>query len=821
MREHPQDFSELASRLTETAQASFERAGLIAHNSGSPFVGTEIVLLGVLAKNSSMGAKILAESGLTLDRVETTLELTASGVRFALIDHGVHADVVAMVRGAWELALEFGQSRIGTEHLIYSMLMQQNARATRLLEDMNVDLETLRGNLENVFDRQQSESEHDLKDSPNVSDGASLKSLQKFGTDLTKRAREGLLDPMIGRTKELQRVITILGRRNKNNPALIGEPGVGKTAIVEGLAQRIVDGDVPEFLKGKRVIQLDLASMVSGTKFRGQFEERLQKVLSVVKKHQEIILFIDELHLLVGAGSAEGSMDASNILKPALARGEVRVIGATTFEEYRKHIEKDAALSRRFQSVVVNEPSTKEAVEMVQGLAGRLGAHHQLTIDEVAIRTAVDLSERYVSERFLPDKAIDVLDEASALLRSETPLKTGKRQKLARSIKQLAGKIDAAVEAEDYERAAQFKTQMKQLEKQAEDLMDDDETLPLLTDDYLRRAVSAMSGVPVERVTSAEVKQLVNLEKRLAKFVLGQNEAISELARAIRRNKAGLSRRSGPLGSFIFLGPTGVGKTELARVVAREVFGSDKNLIKIDMSELSEKHTASRLIGAPAGYVGYDDGGKLTDRVRRQPYSVVLFDEIEKAHPDVLNLLLQLLEDGQLTDAKGRSVSFRNTIVILTSNVGGEQMVREAELGFSHTTSATQRLSEQAERNERAARQALEEFLRPELVGRFDNIIVFKPLTRAVAGKIFDNIVGELVTSVEKQGLKLVITPSVKRRIIDESFDERRGARAIRRAVQTKIGDPLSEVLLSGVPDKAILRVSVKNSKVVVDAENQ
>lgn len=821
MREHPQDFSELASRLTETAQASFERAGLIAHNSGSPFVGTEHVLLGVLAQNSSMGAKILAESGVTLDRVETTLELTASSVRFALIDHGVHADVIAMVRGAWELALEFGQSRIGTEHLIYSMLMQQNARATRLLEDMNVDLETLRGNLENVFDRQQSDSEHELKDSPNVSDGASLKSLQKFGTDLTKRAREGLLDPMIGRTKELQRVITILGRRNKNNPALIGEPGVGKTAIVEGLAQRIVDGDVPEFLKGKRVIQLDLASMVSGTKFRGQFEERLQKVLSVVKKHQEIILFIDELHLLVGAGSAEGSMDASNILKPALARGEVRVIGATTFEEYRKHIEKDAALSRRFQSVVVNEPSTEEAVKMVQGLAGRLGAHHQLTIDEVAIRTAVDLSERYVSERFLPDKAIDVLDEAAALLRSETPLKTGKRQKLARSIKQLAGKIDAAVEAEDYERAAQFKTQMKQLEKQAEDLMDDDETLPLLTDDYLRRAVSAMSGVPVERVTSAEVKQLVNLEKRLAKFVLGQSEAISELARAIRRNKAGLSRRSGPLGSFIFLGPTGVGKTELARVVAREVFGSDKNLIKIDMSELSEKHTASRLIGAPAGYVGYDDGGKLTDRVRRQPYSVVLFDEIEKAHPDVLNLLLQLLEDGQLTDAKGRSVSFRNTIVILTSNVGGEQMVREAELGFGHTTSATQRLSEQAERNERAARQALEEFLRPELIGRFDNIIVFKPLTRAVAGKIFDNISGELVTSVEKQGLKLVIMPSVKRRIIDESFDERRGARAIRRAVQTKIGDPLSEALLSGVPDKAILRVSVNNGKVVVDAENQ
>lgn len=821
MREYPQDFSELAGRLTDTARASFERAGLIAHDSGSPFVGTEHVLLGVLAQNSSMGAKILAESGVTLDRVETTLDLTASGVRFALIDHGVHADVLAMIRTAWELAIEFGQSKIGTEHLVYSMLMQQQTRATRLLQDMNVDLETLRSNLEDVFDRQQLEAEQDSEGGASAVASSSLKILQKFGVDLTKRAREGLLDPMIGRKKELQRVITILGRRSKNNPALIGEPGVGKTAIVEGLAQKIVDGNVPEFLKGKKIVQLDLASMVAGTKFRGQFEERLQKVLAVVKKHQEIILFIDELHLLVGAGSAEGSMDASNILKPALARGEVRVIGATTFDEYRKHIEKDAALSRRFQAVTVAEPSTEEAVMMVRGLAERLGKHHQLIIDETAVQTAVDLSERYVSERFLPDKAIDVLDEAAALMRAETPIKTGKRQRLARAIKQLAGKIDAAVEAEDYERAANFKTQMKQLEQQAATLKDSNEVLSGLSDDYLRRAVSAMSGVPVERVTSAEVKQLGNLEKRLAKFVLGQNEAISELSRAIRRSKAGLSRRSGPLGSFIFLGPTGVGKTELARVVAREVFGSDNNLIKIDMSEFAEKHTASRLVGAPAGYVGYDDGGKLTDRVRRQPYSVVLFDEIEKAHPDVLNLLLQLLEDGQLTDAKGRSVSFRNTIVILTSNVGGERMVREAELGFSYATSAAQRSSEQSERNEQAARQALDEFLRPELIGRFDNIIVFKPLTRKVAGKIFDKIVSELVTAVEKQGMKLVILPSVKRRILNDSFDEQRGARAIRRAVQAVIGDPLSEVILKGVPKSAVLRASVKNGEVVIDVESQ
>lgn len=820
MKHEPRDFSELSQRLTDTARASFERAGLIAHTHGSPYVGTEHILLGVLAQNSSMGAKILAESNVTLDRVEAALDLTGQQVVIALVDHGVHADVLAMIRTAWELAVEFGQTRIGTEHLVYSMLMQKQARATRLLRDMNVDLETLRGNLEDVFDRQQSESEQEIAAESPSKGSSSAKILEKFGVDLTARAREGLLDPMIGRSSELARVITILGRRGKNNPALIGEPGVGKTAVVEGLAQRIADGEVPVFLKGKRLIQLDLASMVAGTKYRGQFEERLQKILAAVKKHQEIILFIDELHLLVGAGSAEGSMDAANVLKPALARGEARVIGATTFDEYRKHIEKDAALSRRFQAVTVNEPSIDEAANMVRGLSRRLGAHHQLKISDEAVRLAVDLSDRYVSERFLPDKAIDVLDEAAALMRSETPLKTGKRQKLARSIKQLAGKIDAAVEAEDYERAARFKMQMKQLEKKAAELTGGEDELPELSESYLRRAVSAMAGVPVERVTRAEVKQLVHLEKRLAKFVLGQGEAISELARAIRRSKAGLTRRSGPLGSFIFLGPTGVGKTELARVLAREVFGSDHNLIKIDMSEFAEKHTASRLVGAPAGYVGYDDGGKLTDRVRRQPYSVVLFDEIEKAHPDVLNLLLQLLEDGQLTDTHGRNVSFRHSIVILTSNVGGEQMIREDDLGFAPGDSARKN-TEQVERNERAARQALEEFLRPELIGRFDNIIVFKPLTRAVAGKIFDTIASELAAAVEKQGMKLVITPSVKRRIIDEGFDEQRGARALRRTIQSWLGDPLSETLLSGVSSGAVLTARLKQQKVVIDVENR
>ena len=795
--EQPRDFSELESRLTDTARASFERAGVIAQNQGSPYVGTEHILLGILAQNSSLGAKILAESGVTLDRVETALELTPSAVVFAVVDHGVRADVLATVRMAWELALEFGQSRIGTEHLVYSILTQREARATRILRDMNVDLEALRGDLEGVFDRQQSEADQQTE-SVSTTERKSIKLLEKFGNDLTERARQGLVDPMIGRDKELSRVITVLGRRSKNNPALIGEPGVGKTAIVEGLAQRIVDGDVPAFLEGKRIIQLDLASMVAGTKFRGQFEERLQKVLAVAKEHQEVILFIDELHLLVGAGSAEGSMDAANALKPALARGEVRVIGATTFDEYRKYIEKDAALSRRFQSVVVAEPETEEAVRMVMGLSGRLALHHQLSIDEEVVKLAVDLSQRYVMDRYLPDKAIDVLDEAAALMRSKQPLKLGRRQKLAQQIKRLAGKIDAAVEAEDYERAARFKTQMKQLEKRASDLGAADDVLPRLDEAYLRSAVGAMTGVPVKKLAHTEAKSLIKLEHRLGKFVLGQTEAIAELARAIRRNSAGLHRHSGPMGSFVFLGPTGVGKTEL--------------------SEFSEKHTTSRLVGAPAGYVGYEDGGKLTDKVRRQPYSVVLFDEIEKAHPDVMNLLLQLLEDGQLTDAQGRVISFRHTIIILTSNVGSAGMMNTEALGFG---GAKKRSAKDVQRhNDRTARQALEDFLKPELIERFDAIIVFQALSRAVAGKIFDAIASELVAAIENHDMKLMIKPSVKRHIIDHGFDAERGARRLRRTVQTLLGDPLSEAVLSKAHAGSTLIASMKKGEVIIDVED-
>ena len=815
----PEDFSELESRLTETARASLERAGLLAHNDGSAYVGTEHILLGVLAQNSSLGAKILAESGVTLDRAELALNLTAKPLVIAVVQKGLSAEVVELIRTSWQLAVEFGQERVGTEHIIYGMLQQHEARATKLLRDMNIDIEHLRGSLEDVFDKQQFESLQSDRGTAAKKSG-DLKILDKFGVDLTRRASEGFLDPVIGRAAEIQRMITVLGRRSKNNPALIGEPGVGKTAVVEGLAQKIAYNKVPEFLKGKRLFQLDLTAMIAGTKYRGQFEERLQKVLSVAKKHQEVILFIDELHLLVGAGSAEGSMDAANVLKPALARGEVRLIGATTFDEYRKHIEKDAALSRRFQAVTVAEPSPEEAVAMLKGLSGNLAKHHQVQISDEILTEAVDLSQRYVTERFLPDKAIDVIDEAASLLKSSLPARLSRKDKLSRRIKQLAGKIDAAVEAEDYQQAAEFKMQMRQLEQQAGKLTDEAETRPSLTDEYLRRAISAMTNIPVDRLSLNQMKDLLQLEKRLSQGVLGQGEAIEQLARSIRRNKAGLNRQNGPLGSFIFLGPTGVGKTELARVLAREVFGGDNNLIKIDMSEFSERHAASRLIGAPAGYVGYDDGGKLTDKVRRQPYSVVRFDEIEKAHPDVLNLLLQILEDGKLSDSHGRTVSFRQTIVILTSNVGAEQMVQDSELGFTSSSQQKSSSQDRHERNSRAALRELEDFLRPELIGRFDGVITFKPLTRPVVRKIFDNLTADLIEAVKRRGMTLNITPAVKRWLIKQGFDEQRGVRVLRRTIQAELADPLSDVLLSNKTKPGnILETKIDNNKVVIDVK--
>lgn len=811
------DLSELESRLTDTAKASLERAGAIAHRNGSPYVSTEHLLLGVLAQNSSLGAKVLADSGVTLDRAELAIDLTPRSVVMVVVQRGMSQEILQTIRTAWELAIEFGQEFIGTEHLIYSILAQNESRATKLLKTMNIDIETLRGDLEQMFNRQQYESTSEPTSSDRSRD---LSAVEKYGVDLTKKAFDGQLDPVVGRDKEIDRMITILGRRSKNNPALIGEPGVGKTAVVEGLAQRIASGKVPEFLVGKKVIQLDLVAMIAGAKYRGQFEERIQKVLAALKRHPEVIVFIDELHLLVGAGASEGSMDAANVLKPALARGEVKMIGATTFDEYRKSIEKDSALSRRFQTVVVDEPSADEATAMVRGLAAKLADHHKVALNDDLIRQAVELAERYVTDRRLPDKAIDVIDEAAALLRSEQAPESSKKQRFATQLKRLARKIDTAVEDQDYEQAAVYKMQMVQLEKQIEELGQIDSPMLEMTERYIRRAVAEMTDVPLAHIDHNQLKLLTKLESRLKKRIIGQDEAVEEVARAIKRARSGLASGKRPLGSFVFLGPTGVGKTGLARALAQEVFGGEKALIKIDMSEFGEKHNVSRLVGAPAGYVGYDDGGKLTDTVKRRPYSVVLFDEIEKAHPDVLNLLLQLLEDGQITDAQGKVISFRQTIIILTSNVGAEKMVREQELGFQSVSSKPDRHMEEVhEKNAREARRELEDMMRPELLNRFDAILTFRALTRPVVGKIFDGIIEEVSALVSEQNRTLKVTPSAKKLLISEGYDEKLGVRPLRRVVERQLVGIVADSLIDGSTQPGdILTVKAKKGEIAIDA---
>ena len=701
----------------------------------------------------------------------------------------------------WEVAQEFHQDYLGTEHILYSIVNQKNARATVLLREMDVNIEELKADLEDFFARQHStfQDAEMVTDTPRKQKRSGA--LDTFGTDLTASARAGKLDPVIGRDGEQERMVTILTRRTKNNPVLIGEPGVGKTAIVEGLAQRIAREDVPDHLLDKRVIQLDLAAMIAGTKYRGEFEERLKKVMSELREQSNIILFIDELHLLVGAGAAEGALDAANMLKPALARGELHLIGATTLDEYRKHIEKDSALERRFQSIVVPEPSLRDTIAIVRGLRSYYEKHHAVSMDDDVLETAVYMADRYVSERFMPDKAIDVIDEAAALTRVKAGRKPSKVRDYVRQLKNLNEKMDEAVAAEDYERAALYKTRSSQITEKLEELRQkyEKKTPITLTDDHIAHAIAVMTGIPVKRVQKSEASLLRSLEKHLSKYIIGQREAVEKVARAVRRSRSGVASQKRPIGSFVFMGPTGVGKTELARVLAREVFGSDDALIKIDMSEFGERHNTARLLGAPAGYVGYEDGGQLTDKIRRQPYSVVLFDEIEKAHPEVFQLLLQLLEDGTMTDAKGRKVDFTHTIIILTSNLGADTMMKEASLGFHASTRAdTKALEVEHEANAEMTRKSLEKLMRPELINRFDSIVTFRALTKKEVGKIFDNLIHELKERLIRQGIHLVVAASAKRHIIAKGYDEKYGARPLRRAVQDELEHSIADGILAG-----------------------
>jgi ATP-dependent Clp protease ATP-binding subunit ClpC len=821
------DFAEFVSRLTDNARMSLHHANLIAQGYNSSYIGTEHLLLGVLAQGGSVGAKLLADAGVTLDKAQSALNLVPLTTVINLGAKGLSETAKLTLKMGWEIAQEFHQDYLGTEHILYSILSQKNARATVLLRDIKVDIPELTAEIEEFFDRQS-----DMYPDDEMSGKTKTKrqpgrkgALEIYGTDLTLRAKEGKLDPVIGRDNEQERMVTILSRRTKNNPVLIGEPGVGKTAIVEGLAQRIIHEDVPDHLLDKRIVQIDLAGMIAGTKYRGEFEERLKNVMAELHEQKNTIIFIDELHLLVGAGAAEGALDAANILKPVLARGEIQLVGATTLDEYRKHIEKDTALERRLQAIVVAEPKVKDTIAIVKGLRKNYEKHHSVTMSDEVIENAVYMADRYISERFMPDKAIDVIDEASALVRVKSSQRPSKIRDYMKQLKNLNEKMEEAAISEDYERAALYKTRISQISTRLDEakVEQGEKTQIVLTDDDVARAISSMTGIPVRRVQKSEAKLLRNLEKHLGKYIIGQEEAVKRVSSAIRRSRSGVASSKRPIGSFVFMGPTGVGKTELAKVLAREVFGSEDSLIKIDMSEFGERHNTSRLLGAPAGYVGYEDGGQLTDKIKHQPYSVVLFDEIEKAHRDVFNLLLQILEDGSLTDAKGHKVDFTNAIIILTSNLGSDRLMKESSIGF-HTASKTdqKKLDEIHDENAAATKEDLTKLMRPELVNRFDAVVTFRALTRKEIGRIFDNLISELQDRLIQKGIHLVIAPNAKRLLIDKGYDEKYGARPLRRTIQDMLEHKIADGILSGEYEKGtVLRATAKSGVVEVGVEKE
>ena len=795
------EFQEFINRLTENAKQSLQHADGIARSMGSAYIGTEHILLGVLSQQSSIGAKVLETSGVTLDRAKTALKLTPKSIVIdSITSKGLSEAAKLTLRTSWTIAKEFNQDYCGTEHILYSILIQKNARANVLLRDMNIGVDQMTSELESFLNQQRFEFEEQQTSQKKRPNKKARSALEFFGTDLTEEAKNGQLDPVIGREKEIKRVITILSRRTKNNPVLIGEPGVGKTAIVEGLAHRIAEETVPENLFEKRIIMLDLAGMIAGTKYRGEFEERLKAVMQEIAHDHSVIVFIDEIHLLVGAGAAEGALDAANILKPVLARGTMRLIGATTTDEYKKSIEKDSALERRFQSVQVQPPTLKETAAILKGLRPAYEAHHGITIKEDILDQTVALSDRYMNERYMPDKAIDLLDETAAHIRVERAHTPEEQKVLLKKIKLSRHRMEEAVQLENFDVAAKHKTTLAEQEKKLEKLRSQTRGRLKMTETDLAQTVALITGIPAHRILKREARYLLQLEKSIGKQLVAQKEAVSSVSRAIRRNRAGVSDRKRPIGSFVFLGPSGVGKTELARVLAKELYDRDDALIKIDMSEFSERHTASRLVGAPAGYVGYEEGGQLTDKVRRNPYSLILLDEIEKAHPEIFNMLLQILEDGVLTDAKGRAIDFTNTVIIMTGNIGAEQLQRESNFGFqAETKSELEKLDSMHKDNKKRVMNELRNVMLPELINRIDKVVIFKALTTKEAKKVLDLQLNKLTDRlIADHSLSLELTIKAKRFILKEGYEAASGVRTLRRAIQDELEDSIADGLLRG-----------------------
>ena len=783
-------FTEKAIKVIMLAQEEARRLG---HN----FVGTEQILLGLIGEGTGIAAKVLKSMGVNLKDARVEVEkIIGRGSGFVAVEIPFTPRAKRVLELSLEEARQLGHNYIGTEHLLLGLIREGEGVAARVLENLALDLTKIRTQVIRL-----------LGDTAETSTGASqtkgkTPTLEEFGSNLTQKAAEGKLDPVIGRQKEIERVIQILGRRTKNNPILIGEPGVGKTAIAEGLAQRITNRDVPDILEDKRVVTLDIGLLVAGTKYRGEFEERLKKIIDEIRVANNVILVIDEVHTLIGAGAAEGAIDAANILKPALARGEMQCIGATTLEEYRKHIEKDPALERRFQPVIVGEPSVEETIEILYGLRDRYEKHHKLVISDEALTAAAKFADQYIADRFLPDKAIDLIDEAGSrvrLLHSQLPPAA---KELDKELREILKQKDEAVRGQDFETAGQLRDREMEIKAQIAAIAQSKKTenepskeVSVVTEEDIAQIVAAWTGIPVNKMTRSESEKLLQMEETLHSRIIGQDEAVVAVSRAIRRARVGLKNPNRPIASFIFSGPTGVGKTELTKALASYFFGSEEAMVRLDMSEYMERHTVSKLIGSPPGYVGYNEGGQLTEAVRRRPYTVVLFDEIEKGHPDVFNLLLQILEDGRLTDSKGRTVDFKNTLLILTSNVGSKVIEKGGGgLGFEMSENATET---QYNRIKSLVNEELKQYFRPEFLNRLDEIIVFRQLTKDEVGEIAEIMLKEVFTRISEKGIQLEVTARFKNHLIDEGYNPIYGARPLRRAVMRLLEDTLSEEFLS------------------------
>ena len=788
-------------KFTARAEKALEYAQDLAMELGHNYIGTEHILYGLISEGTGVASKVLENQGLSAEKIKESIEEIV-GVGDEIEDSNQITFTPRskrVIENAFLEARRTGTEYIGTEHILIGIMKEGDSVATRILLEEGINPQILYNELLKVLNEEGSNSE-DERTSSNKSSYNSTPTLNQYGVDLTKQAKEGKLDPVIGRKEEIQRVIQILSRRTKNNPCLIGEPGVGKTAVAEGLAEKIVAGDVPEILKNKRVVSLDMASMVAGAKYRGDFEERIKKALKEVQKAGDIIIFIDEIHTIVGAGSAEGAVDAANILKPLLARGEIQLIGATTLKEYRKYIEKDAALERRFSPVNVKEPTEEETIQILKGLRDKYEAHHNVKITDEAIKAAVELSSRYINDRFLPDKAIDLIDEAASKVRMKSYTEPESFKGIKDEIEKLDKEKEEAIRVQNFEKAAKLRDKENSKKKELEDAKKEWENknskkISTLKEEDIANVIASWTGIPVTKVSQTENDKLKNLEENLHKRVIGQDEAVSAVAKAIKRSRMGLKDPNKPIGSFLFLGPTGVGKTELSKALAENLFGSEDALIRIDMSEYMESHSVSKLIGSPPGYVGYDEAGQLTEKIRRKPYSVILFDEVEKAHPDVMNMLLQVLDDGRLTDSQGRTVNFKNTVIIMTSNIGAKLITEKKSLGFIQEKENSEKEYEDIKKD---VMGELKKEFKPEFLNRIDEIIVFHKLEDKEIKEILNVLLANVTKLLKNQGIELTVDEKAKELVISKGTDKTFGARPLKRAIQTMIEDKIAEAMLDG-----------------------